>query len=817
MTSLLAPRRRRVKAAARASDTQRQRAVRPADARRVYQLGRLRLPRTIRAHGGRRRAHEERQRSGAPRETKMRDPLGRRCTTLIAAAAAITWAAACGEVTNSPYPREWVTSNTFLTGFQERSPRFIDPTASYALDETPYTFLMYEPLYRFHYLKRPYEIAPRVAEDLPRPRYFDKDGKALPDDAPGASIAQSVYDIRIKRGILYAPHPAFAKDERGNYRYHALTRADTAGKRKPSDFPHTGTRELTAHDYVYGIRRLATTRIRSPSFSLMAEHVYGLKQYGEKIAAIDRELRKNVPPTERDLPLLDFRQYPFPGAEAVDDYTVRIRLNGKYPQFKYWLQMNFFAPVAWEADQFYGQPGMAENNLTMNRWPVGTGPFMVAEWQENRRHILVRNPNFRGEPYPCEGEPEDRASGMLADCGKRMPFLDRVVFSIEKEKIPFKTKFLQGYYDNPEAQRFDWLLEFDYDVKNSERVQKLFNERGIQTPRTLEISNWYLGFNWLDPVIGKGATPEQQKKNRKLRQALSIAIDWEEFVHVFESKAAGEPAMSPVPPGVFGHRKDLINRTVYDVVDGKPKRKSIEVAKQLLAEAGYPGGRDAKTGAPLVLNYDYQRALTPELKAEVEWMVKQFAKLGVQLEIRATDFNRFQEKAEKGSLQIFWFGWFADYPDAENFLFLLFGPNAKALTGGNGENTANYQNPEYDKLFEELKYLDDTPRKQQVMDRMVAILQEDAPWAFGYNPYAGSVQHQWVGNGKPAQLGYDRLMYLKVDPALRAQKIAEWNRPNWWPVVAIVIALVLSVLPALRAWRRRERETAARTLATAEA
>ncbi len=79
-----------------------------------------------------------------------------------------------------------------------------------------------------------------------------------------------------------------------------------------------------------------------------------------------------------------------------------------------------------------------------------------------------------------------------------------------------------------------------------------------------------------------------------------------------------------------------------------------------------------------MLNFDYQRALTPELKAVLDWMVKQFAKIGVQLELRATDYNRFQDKVDKGSLQIFWWGWFADYPDAENFLFLLYGPNSKA-------------------------------------------------------------------------------------------------------------------------------------------
>ena len=111
-------------------------------------------------------------------------------------------------------------------------------------------------------------------------------------------------------------------------------------------------------------------------------------------------------------------------------------------------------------------------------------------------------------------------------------------------------------------------------------------------------------------------------------------------------------------------------------------RRSIDEAKQLLAEAGYPDGRDAVTGRPLVLNYDFQRAVTPELKAENDWMVKQFAKLGVQLEVRATDYNQFQDKMLKGKHQIFWCGWLADYPDAENFLFLLYGPNAQVEARG---------------------------------------------------------------------------------------------------------------------------------------
>jgi ABC-type transport system substrate-binding protein len=731
--------------------------------------------------------------------------------------AGATLLAGCDRVTNSPHPNGAEKTNTFFTAFTERSPKYLDPTASYSLDETPYTYSIYEPLYRFHYLKRPYEVAPRAAEAIAIPRYYDKAGRELPADAPGAEIAESVYDIRLKKGILFSPHPAFAKDGAGNHRYHALTLEELGDRRTPFDFEHRGTRELTAHDYVYAIRRLATTRIKSPSFSPMSEHIVGFKDYGELISREDEKLRGGKPLTDRNLPFFDFRQFPLAGAEALDDHTLRIRLKGKYPQFKYWLTMTFFSPVPWEVDKFYAQPGMNERNLSMNYWPVGTGPFMLTEYQENRRHVLSRNPNFRGEPYPCEGEETDKAAGLLADCGKPMPFVDQVVFSIEKEKIPHKTKFMQGYYDNPDVSRFDWFQDLDYDVKNSEKVARLFRERGIQMPKMLEISNWYLGFNWWDPVVGKGKTPEEQERNRKLRQALSIAIDWEEFVRVFESKAAGEPAMSAVPPGVFAYRPEAINRTVYDIVDGKPRRKSIEEAKKLLAEAGYPDGRSAATGQPLVLNYDYQRALTPELKAEVEWMVKQFAKLGVQLELRATDYNRFQDKADKGSLQIFWWGWFADYPDAENFLFLLYGPNSQAATQGNGNNTANYQNAEFDKLFEEMRYLDDVPRKQQVVDQMIAILQKDAPWAFGYNPYAGSVHHGWVGNVKPAPLANDRLMYFKVDPELRAAKIAEWNRPIWWPVVLILLVLVAAVVPAFRSWKRRERETAGRTLATLKA
>mgnify|MGYP002135360355 CR=1 FL=1 len=231
-------------------------------------------------------------------------------------------------------------------------------------------------------------------------------------------------------------------------------------------------------------------------------------------------------------------------------------------------------------------------------------------------------------------------------------------------------------------------------------------------------------------------------------------------------------------------------------------------AKVLLAAAGYPGGRDAVSGKPLVLNYDFQRAVTPEFKSENDWMVKQFAKLGIQLEIRATDFNQYQDKTLKGKHQIYWAGWLADYPDAENFTFLLYGPNAKSKN--NGENISNYANAEFDALHRQVQMLDDGPAKQAALDRMVAILQHDAPWAFGYFPWGGLAFQQWVHNGKPSILIRDMAKYYRVDPALRAARQAEWNAPVRWPLALVAIGVLALLWAARRSVRQRETATARR-------
>ena len=709
---------------------------------------------------------------------------------------------------NSPRSTADNATNTLYTAVLQSSPRHLDPVASYWSNDTPYTYQIYEPLYGFHYLKRPFTLVPKTAVEVVKPTYLDKDGHPLAPDAPGESVAESVYDIRIQPGILYQPHPAFAKDEQGRYYYHSMKPAELGNRTTPLDFEHTGTRELVAEDYVYALKRHATTRITTPISGIFSEYVIGLKDYSALIKKEDGLLRKGLDPASLDKPFLDFRRWPLEGATAPEKYLLRLRLKGKYPQWNYWMSMTFMAPVPWEADAFYAQPGMAAANLSLDRWPVGTGPYMLTENIQDRRLTMVRNPNYRGVPYPCEGMPGDKEAGLLDDCGKKTPFIDRIVSTIEKEGVPMRGKFRQGYYDIEVFERTDTGLEYLVEKQDSEEVRADYDAKGFRLPRFSDTNSYVLGFNMLDPVIGKGDTPQQQVRNRKLRQAISIAIDWEEWSRVFP-KQAGETAMGPLPAGIFGARPadvEGFNPVTHRVVDGRVERRPIEDAKRLMVEAGYPDGRDAATGQPLVINYDYYSLPTPETKASIDWVVKQFAKLGIQLEVRATDNNQFQDKVRKGKHQVFWTGWLADYPDAENFLFLLYGPNGK--TRSDGENVANYENPEYDRLFQELKSLDDGPKKQALIDQLTHIAQEDAPWSFGYFPYASAAMQHWLYNARPTVLIRDPGRYWRLDVNERVAKQAQWNHPVWWPLVLGLLALAGIVALVARTFRLRDRTDA---------
>ena len=705
--------------------------------------------------------------------------------TVVSAASSAAW--------NNPYPAADAAQNILYSAFRER-PKHLDPARAYSSNEYEFIAQIYEPPFQYHYLQRPYTLVPLTADAVPEPVYLDRQGNRLPRQTPPERIAFSVYEIRIRPGIHYQPHPAFARNARSEYLYHALTERDLARAYAVADFPQTGTRELTAADYVYQIKRLAHPKLHSPILSVMNDYIVGLRDYTKMLKQAYDVLAQG---RDEDV-YLDLAKYPLAGVEEVDRYTYRVKIHGKYPQFLYWMAMPFFAPLPPEADRFFSQPGMTARNLTLDWYPVGTGAYMLAENNPNRRMVLERNPNYHAELYPDAGEAEDAPKGLFADAGKPLPFIDKVVFSLEKESIPYWNKFLQGYYDRSGvlAESFDQAIRFtgsgDTDVSDA------MKEKGIRLLASVAASTYYMGFNMLDPVVGGNS-----ERARKLRQAVSIAVDYEEQISIFRN-GRGIAAQGPLPPGIFGYEAGCagINPYVYDCVDGQPRRKPIETAQKLLAEAGYPGGQDTVSGKPLLLYFDTP-AVGPEEKARLDWLRKQLAKLNVQLVVRATDYNTFQKKMRIGEAQLFEWGWNADYPDPENFLFLFYGPNKRV--GHDGENTANYDNPEFNRLFERMKNMENTPERLRLIRQMLALARHDAPWLWGVHPKQFLLEHAWVANAKPNHMANNTLKYLRLDPARRAQAREAWNRPVVWPLAAVLGLLVAGAVPAFLMWRRRER------------
>ena len=723
-----------------------------------------------------------------------------------------------GCILNSPYRSSESGENTFYTTFSE-PPKHLDPAISYSSNEYVLIGQIYEPPLQYHYLKRPFELIPLTLESVPSPQYFDKKGHRLPQNISPDKVHRTVYELRIKKGIMYQPHPAFARDEEGKLRYHKLSENDVKDVREIKHFQKTGTSELLADDYIYQIKRLADPMVHSPILSILGKYILGLEEYARSLNKEIEEIRKqrkeeagagyNQQTDERLNPIqLDMNKYPFPGAEKIDSHTFRIVLKTKYPQFLYWLAMPFFAPMPEEAIHFYKQGVLAGKNITIDRFPVGTGAYRLETFSPTNMEIaLKRNENFHGETFPSVGEEADEeadkrgdeAMGLLDDAGKALPFIERIVFKLEKEAIPTWNKFLQGYYDSSgiSSDSFDQAIKFD--PQGSAGLTDFLKEKEIQLSTSVRPSIYYFGFNMLDDVIGG-----YSEENQKLRQAISIAINYEEYIEIFNN-GRGIPAMSPLPPGIFGYHEGEagINPYVYNWGSDRkaPVRKSNEYARQLMEQAGYPGGRD-KDGKPLVITFDNAWKDIGS-RPMISWYTKQLDLLGIKLQNRTTDYNRFQDKMRKGNFQIFSWGWNADYPDPENFFFLLVGDNSKVKHLG--ENAANYENNEFDALFRVMENMDNSPKRLEIIRRMIGILQKDSPWAWGFHPVAFGLRHEWVGNSKPNQMANNSMKYIKIDPIIREEKRREWNSPNIWPVVIVAALLIVGSLPGVFSLRRKNR------------
>ena len=711
---------------------------------------------------------------------------------LAAISLAIGLTSGCSEGPwNDPNPSSPPNKITYQSVMTPAPPKHLDTALSYATDEALFLMQIYEPPLGYHFLKRPYELIPQSVEQLPEVTYLDKDG--APVDLESGEVAYTRYQMTVRPEAHYQPHPAFAVDASGEPLYLFSTAQEGSRFHQVPDFPELGSRPVQAGDFVYAIKRLADPVLGSPMLGLMGQYIVGMKEFSDRI---DEE------PRER---WLDLRQYEMTGLEIIDDQTFSITINGRYPQFIYWLAMHFFSPIAPEVDRFYKNPGFVDRNLTLDWWPVGAGPFMMVKNNPNTEIVLEKNPNYRPDFYPTEGEQGDAEAGFLDDAGKRLPFIDRAVFRLEKTVLPLWTKFLQGYYDRSGEVRGNTNRVFDQAfVVGPDGLELTEELRGhdITVSQDVKPGMYYYGFNMRDPVIG-GYTDER----RKLRRALQIAFDLEEYINIFY-KGNGIAGMSPIPPGIPGFMDGEagINPYVYDWVDGKAQRKPIEHAKQLMIEAGYPNGRNAVTGEPLKIFIDVQSQAMNN--TTMNWITRTFSQIGVQVEYRPADWNRTREKLLTGNTQIFSHGWIADYPDPENFLFLLSSSESPLICECDGANNANYDSREYDDLFEQMRLEPSGPARDKIISRMIDLYQKDAIWLYTFFPKDNYLNNAWVSNTKRHGITPGNLKYLRIDPEHRAERQAQWNQPVTWPLYAGAILLLLLLLPGVIAYRRRLKATA---------
>ncbi len=473
-------------------------------------------------------------------------------------------------------------------------------------------------------------------------------------------------------------------------------------------FPNGKGRELKAQDFIYAWKRMLLPEVVSPGTWIFEGKVVGWDAYKKRLV-------ENRPKADEIL------QEDVAGLKAIDDYTLEVKLLQPYPQLLNVLAMGFGAPVAKEVTAKYGQQGLSERM-------VGTGPFRLKDFRKDSRVILEKNPTFRGETYPQTGDEDAQKSGLLAAAGKQLPFVDEIVFSIIKETQPRWLQLMKGNLDASTLPKDN----FDTAITNGELKPEL-KAKGMGLSKTEEAVIWYLNFNMKDKIVGGN--------NSDLRHAIAMAIDRDEEIRKF-TNGRGVKAASIVPRVIAGStgRPDLVGDY------------NVEKAKEYLAKAGYPGGK----GLPPI-KYD-MRGSSTDLKQQAEFYKNSLAAIGINMEMVVNTFPAYLEKEKNGNLQFFRGGWVADYPDAENFLFLLYSKNISP-----GPNASNYQNPEFDKVYEKLATMSASPERTALIKKAEDIAFKDGVWSMLYYPILYNIYHGWTKNYRPNELILNQDKYWDVD------------------------------------------------------
>jgi ABC-type transport system substrate-binding protein len=651
---------------------------------------------------------------------------------------------ACVGCGNDPYPAADAGARVLYVPYDE-APKTLDPQVAYSVYDHEVIANVYETALEYHYLKRPFELIPALVRSVPSP-----------EPRAGGRVA---YRFALRPGIRFADDACFALGA-----------------------PGATSRELVAADFAFALQRVADPKVGSPVVATLAK-IEGLAAFGERLA----KLRQSEPGfAALRIDAQYARAGPVEGALVRGPHELEIVLTEAYPQILYWFAMPFTSPVPWEAVAAYdGEEG--RDRLAAHA--VGTGPFRIARYERRLRISLERNPTWWGALHPEWRAPAatfpDVADGEeegfdASAAGKPLPFLDRVELRHEQELIPSFTKFVQGWYDRSRIPK----ESFDQAVGGG-TLSPAMQAKGMRLDRTVKPGLYYVGFNMSDPVVGHGAG----ERARKLRQAMSLAIDAPEFLRVFLN-GRGIPAHSLVPPGLFGY--DAEYRNPFREVD-------LERARRLLAEAGYADGVDPATGRALHLSFDTG---DPSVQARLryEFLVAAWRRIGIDVEIAATSYNQFQDKVRRGAYQVFFWGWIADYPDPENFHFLLWSQMSQTQSGG--PNSANFADPRFDALFLGNKSLPNDALRLEGIRAMRTLLEEERPWIELFHPEDYHLVQGWLRNVKPTGLTVPVFKYYDVEPAPRAERRAAWNRPVRWPAYALGAIGVALLVPGVVTYLR---------------
>jgi len=473
-------------------------------------------------------------------------------------------------------------------------------------------------------------------------------------------------------------------------------------------------RELVAADFVYGMKRVMDQKNASNGAWCFSQ-VVGMDEW--------RATTGGEKPTDYDAPIA--------GLQTPDAHTLVIRLKQPQPQLVWILAMHYAAAVAREAVECYGKE--------FGHHPVGTGPFILKSYRPNYRYEFVRNPKWREtgrvDRFPVSRDPNDPPD-IRAAAGKEIPFLDRIVEYVIEDSATAWLMFLTGQIESSPVVRDNFAVV----MGPNRTLTPEMTRDGIRLVESPTMDVFYIGFNFDDPIVGP---------NKKLRQALAFAFN-ETEMNAFYNGRITRPT-GPLPPGVAGY-----------TARPQPYPLDLPRARQLLADAGYPGGLDPKTGRRLALNMELGSADDAEYRQSIELFCGFMDKLGVKINANFQNWPAFMEKLDRRQAQMFQLAWCADYPDAENYLQLFYGPNSSP-----GPNHSNYLNKDFDRLYEQARVLPDGPARTALYRQMEDIAINECVWLMTMQPRDFLMRHGWMRNYKFHDFPYGMIKYYTVDPAAR--------------------------------------------------